>query len=89
MSSVIPLSELREKIDSIDQQILSLLNQRANCALEVAKTKLAQGEFGTFYRPDREAAVLRRIKELNTDSVLADETVMRFFTFRRPTPHFL
>jgi chorismate mutase/prephenate dehydratase len=79
MSSVIPLSELREQIDSIDQQILALLNQRANCALEVARTKLAQGESGTFYRPDREALVLRRIKELNQDGLLADETVMRFF----------
>ena len=79
MSAIIPLSQLREQIDSIDQQILALLNQRANCALEVAKTKLAQGESGTFYRPDREALVLRRIKELNKDGVLADETVMCFF----------
>jgi chorismate mutase/prephenate dehydratase len=79
MSSIIPLSELRNKIDHIDQQLLSLLNQRAECALEVAKTKLAQGESGTFYRPDREALVLRRIKELNKVGVLADETVMRFF----------
>ncbi len=79
MSAIIPLSQLREQIDSIDQQILALLNQRANCALEVAKTKLAQGESGTFYRPDREASVLRRIKELNQNGVLADETVMRFF----------
>lgn len=79
MSSIIPLSELREQIDSIDQQILALLNQRAKCAEEVAKTKIAQGESGTFYRPDREALVLRRIKELNQGGVLADETVMRFF----------
>jgi len=79
MSAIIPLPELREQIDSIDQQILALLNQRANCALEVAKTKQAQGESGTFYRPDREALVLRRIKELNQNGVLADETVMRFF----------
>jgi chorismate mutase/prephenate dehydratase len=56
-----------------------LLNQRAKCAEEVAKTKIAQGESGTFYRPDREALVLRRIKELNQDGVLAYETVMRFF----------
>ncbi len=79
MSAIIPLSELREQIDSIDAQILNLLNQRAECAQEVAKTKLAQGEISTFYRPDREALVLRRIKKLNQGGLLADETVMRFF----------
>jgi chorismate mutase/prephenate dehydratase len=78
MSSIIPLSELREKIDAIDAQILQLINQRAECALEVAKTKLAQGETGTFYRPDRESLVLRRIQELN-QGPLSDETAMRFF----------
>ena len=79
MSAIIPLSELREQIDSIDHQILSLLNQRANCALEVAKTKLSQGESGTFYRPDREALVLRRIETLNKDGVLANNTVKLLF----------
>jgi chorismate mutase-like protein len=64
------LSELREKIDAIDAQILQLINQRASCALEVAKTKLAQGETGTFYRPDRESLVLRRIQDLNQPRTL-------------------
>ncbi len=78
MTSIIPLSELREKIDAIDAQLLQLMNQRAECALEVAKTKLAQGETGTFYRPDRESLVLRRIQDLN-QGPLANETVVRFF----------
>jgi len=34
-----------------------LLNQRAQCAEEVARTKQAQGESTTSYRPDREALV--------------------------------
>ncbi len=78
MTAIIPLSELREKIDAIDQQILALINQRACCAMEVAKTKIAEGETGTFYRPDREARVLRRIQELN-QGPLADDTAVRFF----------
>ncbi|MFU8789788.1 MAG: chorismate mutase, partial [Methylobacter sp.] len=78
MSSVTPLAELRGKIDAIDQQILQLMNQRASCAVEVAKTKIAQGEQGSFYRPDRESLVLRRIKELN-QGPLSDDTAAHFF----------
>lgn len=78
MSSVTPLSELRDKIDAIDEQILQLINQRASCAVEVAKTKIAQGEQGTFYRPDRESLVLRRIMDLN-QGPLSDHTAVRFF----------
>jgi chorismate mutase / prephenate dehydratase len=78
MTSVTPLSELRDKIDAIDEQILQLINQRATCAVEVAKTKIAQGEQGTFYRPDREALVLRRIIDLN-QGPLSDQTASRFF----------
>ncbi len=78
MTAIIPLSDLRERIDSIDQQILELINQRAECAQEVAKTKIAEGETETFYRPDREALVLRRIKELNAGPI-SDDTAAWFF----------
>ncbi len=78
MPSVTPLSELREKIDAIDEKILQLISQRASCAIEVAKTKMAQGEQGTFYRPDRESLVLRRIMELN-QGPLSDEAAAGFF----------
>ncbi|KAF3983534.1 MAG: prephenate dehydratase [Methylococcales symbiont of Hymedesmia sp. n. MRB-2018] len=78
MTNIIPLSELRDKIDKIDSEILQLINQRASCAMEVAKTKIAEGGKGTFYRPDREALVLRRIKELNPGP-LSDDTSARFF----------
>jgi chorismate mutase/prephenate dehydratase len=78
MLSITPLSELRAKIDAIDEQILQLINQRASCAVEVAKTKIAQGEQGTFYRPDRESLVLRRMMGLN-QGPLSDDTVAGFF----------
>ncbi len=77
-TSIIPLTELREKIDTVDSQILQLINQRASYAQKVAETKLAQGESGSFYRPDRESLVLRRIQSLN-EGPLSDETAMRFF----------
>ncbi|NOT12670.1 MAG: prephenate dehydratase [Methylococcaceae bacterium] len=78
MSSIIPLTELRDKIDVIDRQILELINQRAVWAQEVARTKTAQGEHACFYRPDREALVLRRIMEMN-QGPLSDTTTVRFF----------
>ncbi|MCK5872553.1 MAG: prephenate dehydratase [Methylococcales bacterium] len=77
-SDIIPLSQLRTQIDTIDQQILTLLNQRANCAMDVAKTKMAEGETGNFYRPDREAQVLRGIRTQNSGP-LKDDTVVSFF----------
>jgi len=78
MTDIIPLSELRARIDRLDQQVLQLINERAQCAIEVARTKQAEGETGTFYRPDREAQVLRRIKELNPGP-LSDGTAAHLF----------
>jgi len=78
MTNVIPLADLRNQIDAIDQQVLQLINQRASLAEEVARTKIASGEDSCFYRPDREALVLRRIKELNPGP-LSNDTTARFF----------
>lgn len=78
MTDVIPLSELRAQIDAVDHELLQLINRRATLAVQVAHTKIADGETGCFYRPDREALVLRRIRELNPGP-LSDETAMRFF----------
>lgn len=78
MTAIIPLSELRQRIDAIDQQILQLINQRANCAIEVARTKQAEGETGSFYRPDREAQVLRRIMDSNPGP-LGDDAAAHLF----------
>ncbi len=78
MTAIIPLSELRQQIDNIDQQILQLINQRAQCAIEVARTKQAEGETGSFYRPDREAQVLRRIQTLNPGP-LGDKAAAHLF----------
>merc|ERR1711964_691964 len=58
------LGELREEIDALDQQIMELISARAKCAQEVAHVKMAAnpGEDVFFYRPEREAQVLRRKK---------------------------
>ena len=72
------LDELRERIDSLDEQIQGLINQRARCAREVAAVKLAAGEDTHFYRPEREAVILRRIGERNTGP-LPDAEMVRLF----------
>ncbi len=55
------LSDIREKIDAIDSQLLKLLNERATLALEVGKIKSRDGL--PIYAPDREMALLRGLIE--------------------------
>jgi chorismate mutase/prephenate dehydratase len=60
MSTQAELKIIREKIDGVDQNICDLINQRANLAIEVSKIK-ANLETPEYYRPEREAEILRRI----------------------------
>jgi chorismate mutase/prephenate dehydratase len=73
-----PLENIRQRIDEIDKSIQSLVSERASCAAEVAKVKQAQGETGHFYRPEREAQVLRAVMERNTGP-LRDESIAGIF----------
>jgi len=81
-SSVAPiavdLGGIREKIDGIDARIQELLSERARFAQQVGISKSASGKTVDFYRPEREAQVLRRVIERN-DGPLRDEEVVRLF----------
>jgi len=57
------LHELRRRIDELDQNIVELLNERAQVVVAVGKAKQADGT--PIYAPDREHAVLKRVAELN------------------------
>lgn len=59
------LIELRRKIDDCDRQIQQLIQQRVLVAGEIAKAKMAMDGETSFYRPEREAQVLRRVRERN------------------------
>lgn len=63
-----PLAALRVQIDSIDQQLLSLLNQRARVAEQVGEIKRAEGS--PFFRPDRVAQVIDKIQNANQGPLL-------------------
>ncbi|MDH5633001.1 MAG: prephenate dehydratase [Gammaproteobacteria bacterium] len=71
------LKQLRERIDGLDEKILELISERAACAQEVALVKQESGS-SAYYRPEREAQVLRRILK-NNNGPLADEEMARLF----------
>lgn len=74
----VKLETLRQRIDQLDSDILLLISERASCAKQVADVKLADDPTTVFYRPEREAQVLRRIMALN-DGPLDDEEMARLF----------
>ena len=61
------LKQLRERIDTLDAEIVRLINERASVSSQVGEAKRAGGsdeDQGPF-RPERERAVYERILELN------------------------
>lgn len=72
------LDQIRSDIDSVDQQLQDLINRRARLAEAVAKAKFETEETPLFYRPEREAQVLRKVMERN-EGPLSDATVARLF----------
>jgi len=67
---------LRQEIDRVDAEVERLINERARHVLEIARIKEAEG--GPFYRPGREAQVLRRVAERN-EGPFPDEAMVRIF----------
>ena len=57
------LEELRKQIDAIDAELVSILNQRAKIVVEIGKLKNLDGS--PVYAPEREKAVLDRIRQAN------------------------
>ncbi len=78
MSDQDRLATLRKCIDQLDEDILRLISERARCAQDVALVKRETDPDVTFYRPEREAYVLRRILE-NNKGPLSDEEMARLF----------
>ncbi|MAO20901.1 MAG: prephenate dehydratase [Phycisphaerae bacterium] len=66
------LSELREKIDHLDQQLVDLLNARAKLVVDVGTFKRGSGT--PIYAPHREAQVLTKALE-RSSGPLPDRTI--------------
>jgi chorismate mutase / prephenate dehydratase len=77
-SSGADLGALRADIDAVDEQLHALLNQRARLAQRAGISKHEDGHTVDFYRPEREAEVLRRVLERNPGP-LRNEEVVRLF----------
>ncbi len=66
------LAPLRERIDALDRQILELVNQRAQVAIEVGAVKHELDESGPVLKPEREASLIRKLQELNAGPCQAE-----------------
>lgn len=77
MSKDDKLKSLRQQIDALDERLQELINDRARCAQEVAKIKSASGDT-SYYRPEREADVLRQVLKRN-HGPLSNEEMARLF----------
>ena len=71
------LTSIRREIDAIDADLISLINRRAELAKKVAQVKDGEGS-NHYYRPEREAQVLRALVDGN-DGPLPGRHVSRIF----------
>jgi chorismate mutase len=58
------IDELRRRIDTLDEQLVRLLNERAACALEIGRAKQELGI--EIYQPSRESEVLHHVQACTT-----------------------
>ena len=72
------LSDVRTRIDSIDRNIQTLISERAHWAQEIAKVKGGDLAAIEYYRPEREAHVLRMVVDRN-QGPLPDIEMVRVF----------
>ncbi len=66
----VDLLGLRAHIDTVDRELLALLNRRAALALAVGELKLREGSVA--FRPEREAQVIAGLKAVNDGPLRAD-----------------
>ncbi|HEX6998712.1 MAG TPA: prephenate dehydratase [Gammaproteobacteria bacterium] len=71
------LAELRNEIDRIDAEIQRLISERARCAQRAGELK-GLSKTADFYRPEREAQVLRKVVERNKGPLRNEELVRLF-----------
>ncbi|MFK8077342.1 MAG: prephenate dehydratase [Granulosicoccus sp.] len=79
-AKTLDLGQVRQEIDSLDAQILDLLNARARASLKVADIRLGESNAQALdaYNPEREAQILKEIAQRN-DGPMDDQALQRIF----------
>ena len=77
-AGALALGEVRQRIDGIDREIQALIGERARMAHQVGRAKGPLKAAIDYYRPEREAQVLRKVVDRN-DGPLSDEVLVRLF----------
>ncbi|MBF0351044.1 MAG: chorismate mutase [SAR324 cluster bacterium] len=70
------LDELRLRIDELDETILRLVNQRAECVREIGQIKRQSNQ--DVFVPEREKRIMERLINLN-QGPLSDHAVQHIF----------
>ena len=73
------LKTLRSKIDKIDKDLLKLIQKRASLAVAIGKVKSKTSPNTSFYKPDREASIIRNILKDNEKGELSNLKVKSIF----------
>lgn len=72
------LGAIRKEIDGLDEKIQELISERARLAFQVRESKDADKGAVDYFRPEREAQVLRAVIERN-QGPLSDSEMLRLF----------
>jgi len=71
------LIDNRREIDQIDQELLNLIHERSKLVINAGKIKKKSGD-KTFYRPDREASLIKTLQKKN-QSLIPSENIKFIF----------
>ncbi len=74
MEDMTQITNLRKQIDVIDEELVALLNKRAQLSLQV---RIAKGS-STIYRPERENEVINNVVE-SSAGPLSPEAIATLF----------
>lgn len=70
------IDDIREQIDALDDELLSIFNRRAALAVAIGEIKKAEGR--AVYDPDRERNIFERMQAANSGP-LHNDAIVRLF----------
>ena len=77
-TNTMSLDEIRIQIDTVDAELVSLLNRRAELSLEVGRSK-AENPNARYFAPERERDVINRILELHAGGAMPKDALLAVF----------